>query len=102
MKEQIYIGIDLAKGSSKVAALDSSGEAIFKPFTITNSKEGVKKLLLKLSSYHREQIVCGMEIKLQLLGEYVLIPKRDGYLLYPFKPLPGKEIQTGCGKKDQN
>jgi transposase len=54
MKEQIYIGIDLAKGSSKVAALDSSGEAIFKPFTITNSKEGVKKLLLKLSSYHRE------------------------------------------------
>jgi hypothetical protein len=38
MKEQIYVGLDLAKGDSKVAAVDSSGEAIFKPFNIDNSK----------------------------------------------------------------
>jgi len=62
MKEQIYVGIDLAKGDSKVAVVDGSGEAIFKPFSITNSKEGIKKLLSKLSSYKTDQIVCGMEV----------------------------------------
>ena len=62
MKEQIYVGIDLAKGDSKVAVVDDSGEAIFKPFNITNSKEGIRKLLSKLSSYKTGQIVCGMEV----------------------------------------
>jgi len=62
MKETIYVGIDLAKGDSKVAVVDSSGKAICKPFNITNSKEGIKKLLFKLSSYKTSQIVCGMEV----------------------------------------
>jgi transposase len=62
MKEKIYVGIDLAKGSSQVAALDTNGEAICKSFSITNSKEGIKKLLSKLSSYKSCQVVCGMEI----------------------------------------
>ncbi len=62
MKETIYVGIDLAKGDSKVAVVDDSGEAIFKPFNITNSKEGIRKLLSKLSSYKTDQIVCGMEV----------------------------------------
>lgn len=62
MKETVYVGIDLAKGSSRVAALDSGGEAVFKSFNITNSKEGIKNLLSKLSSYKTDQIICGMEI----------------------------------------
>ena len=74
MKEKVYVGIDLAKASSRVAAFDTSGEAVVKPFSITNSKEGIKKLLAKLSGYKSGQIVCGMEISLKLLGEHVLIP----------------------------
>ena len=62
MKEKIYVGIDLAKVCSRVAVVDGSGEAVFKPFTITNSKEGIKKPLSKLSSYKTGQIICGMEI----------------------------------------
>lgn len=62
MKEKIYVGIDLAKEDSKVAVIDDSGEAIFKPFNITNSKEGIRKLLSKLSSYKTGQMVCGMEV----------------------------------------
>jgi len=62
MKEKVYVGIDLAKASSRVAAFDTSGEAVVKPFSITNSKEGIKKLLAKLSGYKPGQIVCGMEI----------------------------------------
>ena len=63
MKEKIYVGIDLAKSNSRVAVVDGSGGSIFKPFNITNSKEGIKKLLLKLSSYKTDQIICGMEIR---------------------------------------
>ena len=99
MKEQIYIGIDLAKGSSKVAALDSSGEAIFKPFTITNSKEGVKKLLLKLSSYHREQIVCGMEISSNYwenMCSYLKEMDISSILLNPYQV---KKYRQAVGKK---
>jgi len=74
MKEKIYVGIDLAKGDSKVAVVDGSDEAIFKTFNITNSKEGIKKLLLKLSSYKKEHISLRYGDKLQLLGKYVLLP----------------------------
>ena len=74
MKEKVYVGIDLAKDSSRVAALGENGEAVCRPFTITNSREGVKKLLQRLSGYRTCQIVCGMEISLKLLGEHVLIP----------------------------
>ena len=52
------MGIDLAKSNSRVAALDSSGKAICKPFSITNSKEGIRKLLSKLSGYKKDQIVA--------------------------------------------
>jgi transposase len=62
MKEKIYVGIDLAKASSRIAVLDSSGESVLKPFSIANSKGGVKKLLSKLSGYKPGQMVCGMEI----------------------------------------
>jgi len=62
MKEKAYVGIDLAKDSSRVAAFDETGEALVKPFSITNSREGIKKLLSKLSGYKASQIVCGMEI----------------------------------------
>jgi len=62
VKEKVYVGIDVAKADSKVAVADSSGESLLKPFTITNSKKGIEKLLEKLSGYPKEQIVCGMEI----------------------------------------
>jgi len=102
MKEKIYVGIDLAKGSSRVAALDEAGEAILKPFSITNSKEGVKKLLPKLSGYKACQIVCGMEISLKLLGEHVPILKRDECRGNSFKPLSGKEMPPGYRSQDKD
>lgn len=61
MSQKAYIGIDLAKGASRVAAVNDEGDEILAPFNITNSKEGVEKLLLKLSSY-KKNLVIGMEI----------------------------------------
>jgi hypothetical protein len=62
MKEKVYVGMDLAKVSSQVAALDGSGEAIFKPFSVANSKEGIKKLLDKLKIYKSEQSVLPVSV----------------------------------------
>jgi transposase len=62
MSQKIYLGIDLAKGTSKVATIDEDGNEIFSPFSITNSKEGVEKLMSRLHSYKKDQIVAGMEV----------------------------------------
>jgi len=61
MSQKAYLGIDLAKASSRVAAVDESGDEIVSPFNISNSREGIQKLLLKLSSY-KKNLVIGMEI----------------------------------------
>ena len=62
MSQKIYLGIDLAKGTSKVVTIDEDGNEIFSPFSITNSKEGVEKLVSRLHSYKKDQIVAGMEV----------------------------------------
>jgi len=61
MSPKIYLGIDLAKGTSRVAAVDESGDEIVSSFNIINSREGVEKLLSKLYSY-KKNLVIGMEI----------------------------------------
>ena len=62
MNQKIYLGIDLAKGTSRVAALGEDGDEIESPFNISNSKEGIEKLLLKLNNYKKENLVVGMEV----------------------------------------
>ncbi|MCL5770969.1 MAG: IS110 family transposase [Actinobacteria bacterium] len=49
MSQKIYVGIDLAKDSSIVAAINEEGNKAFSTFSISNNKEGMEKLLLKLS-----------------------------------------------------
>ena len=62
MSQKAYLGIDLAKGNSKVAAIDEDGDEIVSPFSISNSREGVEKLMSKLYSYKKNNIVCAMEV----------------------------------------
>ena len=62
MNQKIYLGIDLAKGTSRVATVDEEGNEIFSPFNITNSREGVEKIISRLHSYKKDQLVIGMEV----------------------------------------
>ena len=102
MKEKAYVGIDLAKDSSRVAAFDETGEALVKPFSITNSKEGIKKLLSKLSGYKASQIVCGMEISSNywenmcshLKGMDVGIILLNPYQVNRYRQATGAKIKT--------
>jgi transposase len=69
MNQKVYVGIDLAKDSSRVAVVDEDGSKLLSPFSIKNTKEGMEKLLSKLSSYKNDQILCGMEASLQTTGK---------------------------------
>jgi len=61
MDQKIYVGIDLAKDSSRVAVIDEDGSKLLNPFNIKNTKEGMEKLLSKLSSHTGDHLLCGME-----------------------------------------
>ena len=61
MNQKVYVGIDLAKDSSRVAVVDKDGSKLTSPFSIKNTRDGMEKLLSKLNSYKNDQILCGME-----------------------------------------
>lgn len=61
MNQKVYVGIDLAKDSSRVAVVDKDGSKLSSPFSIKNTRDGMEKLLSKLNSYKNDQILCGME-----------------------------------------
>ena len=61
MNQKVYVGIDLAKDSSRVAVVDEDGSKLLNPFNIKNTKEGMEKLLSKLSSHTGDHLLCGME-----------------------------------------
>ena len=61
MNQKVYVGIDLAKDSSRVAVVDKDGSKLTSPFSIKNTRDGMEKLLSKLNSYKNDEILCGME-----------------------------------------
>ena len=61
MNQIVYVGIDLAKDSSRVAVIDKDGSKLLNPFSIKNTRDGMEKLLSKLNSYKNDEILCGME-----------------------------------------
>jgi len=102
MKEKVYVGIDLAKVSSRVAALDSESEDVCKPFDIANSKEGIKKLLDKLKSYKACEIICGMEISSNYWENMCLYLKEMGIEVILLNPYQVKKYRQATGAKIKN
>ena len=43
----IYVGIDVAKDKHDCFVTNSDGEVLFKPFTISNNREGFEHLISK-------------------------------------------------------
>ena len=46
----IYVGIDVAKDKHDCFITNSDGEVLFKPFTISNNREGFETLFERISS----------------------------------------------------
>ena len=46
----IYVGIDVAKDKHDCFITNSDGEVLFKPFTISNNREGFENLFQRIES----------------------------------------------------
>lgn len=99
MSQKIYIGIDLAKGTSRVAAVDEEGSEIVTPFNITNSKEGIEKLLSKLFSYKKEQITAGMEVSSNYWENMYSYLKQKDINCILLNPYQVKKYRQALGSK---
>ncbi|MBP3475237.1 MAG: IS110 family transposase [Lachnospiraceae bacterium] len=64
----IYVGIDVAKDKHDCFITNSDGDVLFKPFTISNNRDGFNDLLQKISSltedFHK------VKIRLEATGHY--------------------------------
>jgi len=99
MSQKVYLGIDLAKGTSRVATIDEDGNEIFSPSSITNSKEGIEKLLSKLFSYRKEQIVVGMEISSNYWENMYSYLKQKDIPCILLNPYQVKKYRQALGSK---
>ena len=100
MNQKVYVGIDLAKDSSRVAVVDKDGNKLTSPFSVKNTREGMEKLLSKLNSYKNDQILCGMEASSNYFRKRLLIPEREKSILSTYQSISGKKVQTGSRSKD--
>lgn len=57
----IYVGIDIAKNTHWVSAMNSDGEILLEPFSFQNSNEGFQKFISKLSSFDKQKMLIGLE-----------------------------------------
>ncbi|MCL4385825.1 MAG: IS110 family transposase [Cyanobacteria bacterium] len=99
MSQKVYPGLDLAKGTSRVVAIDEDGNEIFSPFNITNSKEGIEKLLSKLFSCRKDQIVVGMEISSNYWENMYSYLKQKDISCILLNPYQVKKYRQALGSK---
>ena len=99
MSQKVYLGLDLAKGTSKVVTIDEDGNEIFSPFNITNTKEGIEKLISKLFSYRKDQIVVGMEISSNYWENMYSYLKQKDISCILLNPYQVKKYRQALGSK---
>lgn len=64
----IYVGIDVAKDKHDCFVTNSDGEVLFKPFTISNNREGFDTLFQRISSVSED--LTKVKVGLEATGHY--------------------------------
>ena len=64
----IYVGIDVAKDKHDCFITNSDGEVLFKPFTISNNREGFETLFQRISSVSDD--LNKVKVGLEATGHY--------------------------------
>ena len=64
----IYVGIDVAKDKHDCFITNSDGEVFFKPFTISNNREGLESLFPRIRSVSED--LCKVKVGLEATGHY--------------------------------
>lgn len=64
----IYVGIDIAKDKHDCFITNSDGETLYKPFTISNNREGYEELYSKICSSTGD--ISKVKVELEATGHY--------------------------------
>ena len=64
----IYVGIDVAKDKHDCFITNSDGEVLFKPFTISNNREGFENLFQRIESVSDD--FTKVKVGLEATGHY--------------------------------
>ena len=64
----IYVGIDIAKDKHDCFITNSDGETLYKPFTISNNREGYEELYSKICSSTGD--ISKVKVGLEATGHY--------------------------------
>lgn len=90
----IYIGIDIAKETHFVAAMDSDGVIIIEPFPFSNNHEGFKLLKSKLDPLDKDDVLIGLESTAHYAENLIFFLHDLGFSLTVINP-----IQTAAMRK---
>jgi len=99
MNQKIFVGIDLAKDSSRIAAVDEEANKAFSVFSITNTTDGMEKLLSKLKGYEKDKILCGMEASSNYWENMYSYLKEHGISCLLLNPYQVKKYRQALGLK---
>ena len=64
----IYVGIDVAKDKHDCFITNSDGEVLFKPFTISNNREGFESLFQRIKAISND--LTKVKVGLEATGHY--------------------------------
>ena len=64
----IYVGIDVAKDKHDCFITNSDGEVLFKPFTISNNRDGLETLFQRIQSVSDD--LSKIKVGLEATGHY--------------------------------
>ena len=81
----VYVGIDVAKTTHYAAAADSDGVVLIEPFAFDNDASGFTKLISKIASFPKEQLIIGLDPTVCQSGKfkarYAKMSKRGSEML---------------------
>ena len=90
----IYVGIDVAKTTHYAAAACSDGVVLIEPFAFDNDASGFTKLISKIASFPKEQLIIGPESTGIYSENLICFLFDSGYKLAVINP-----IQTAALRK---
>ena len=99
MSIKIFVGIDLAKDSSRIAAVNEEENKTLRAFSITNTTDGMKNLLSKLKSYKKDDVLCGMEASSNYWENIYSYLKEKGICCVLLNPYQLKKYRQALGLK---
>lgn len=97
----LYLGIDVAKSSHKFLVINEQGEKLSHSFSLNNSSDGFKSLIVKLEKFSvsKENLICGLEATGNFWENIYEFLKNNGFNVVLLNPFYTNRFRDALGKK---